>query len=106
VRRGGVVSVEAVNITPEVEASVQAHQGDLLLLVPEAPPSPYADTEAVERAVYAKGGQIIKDEQGRCVLHLPTPDADLEEAFARLYAEICGEFYSEADAWRELHDMM
>jgi hypothetical protein len=37
-RRGGVVSVEAVSITPEIEASVQAYQGDLLLLVPEPTP--------------------------------------------------------------------
>jgi hypothetical protein len=34
---GGVgVAVAAVTITPEVEVSIQAHQGDLLLLVPEA----------------------------------------------------------------------
>jgi hypothetical protein len=35
VRCGGVVSVEATSVTPEIEASVQAHQSDLLLLVPE-----------------------------------------------------------------------
>jgi hypothetical protein len=38
VRRGGVISVEAVSITPEMVASVKAHQSDLLLLVPEPKP--------------------------------------------------------------------
>jgi hypothetical protein len=32
------VSVEAASITPEMEASIQAHQGDLLMLVPEPKP--------------------------------------------------------------------
>jgi hypothetical protein len=38
VRRGGVISVEAVSITPEIVANVKAHQSDLLLLVPEPKP--------------------------------------------------------------------
>jgi len=38
VRCGDGVSVEALGITPEIEASVKAHQSDLLLLVPEPEP--------------------------------------------------------------------
>jgi hypothetical protein len=109
VRRGGVVSVEAVSITPEIDASVRAHQTDLLLLVPEstakAAPSPYADADAVIKAVYAKGGQVVKDDAGRCTLHLLKPDADLEAAFARLYAEVCGEFLTEAEFLAEMSAM-
>lgn len=99
VRCGGVVSVEAVSITPEVAASVQAHQSDLLMLVPEPEPKAerYPDTESVIKAVYAKGGQIIKDDGGRCTLHLLTPDSEIEAAFTRLYAEVCGEFISWAE---------
>jgi hypothetical protein len=44
VRRGGAVSVEAVNITPEMDATVQAHHSDLLLLVPEPKPESIGDT--------------------------------------------------------------
>ena len=30
-------------------------------------------------------------------MHLLKPDADLEAAFARLYAEVCGEVLTEAE---------
>ena len=35
-------------------------------------------------------------------MHLLKPDADLEAAFARLYAEVCGQFLTEAEFFREL----
>jgi hypothetical protein len=50
VRRAGVVSVEAMSVTPEIEASLRHHQADLLLLLaePEPEPKPKAEPTADE----------------------------------------------------------
>ena len=66
---------------------------------------PYADANAVIGAIHDKGGRVVKDDDGRCSLHLPKPDPELEAAFMGLYAEVCGEFlsYSElAELFRDL----
>ena len=47
---------------------------------------------------------MVKDDAGRCTLHLLKPDADLEAAFARLYAEVCGQFLTEEEFFAPFKD--
>lgn len=104
-RCGGVVVVEA-NAVPDDLAHATAHQqAGLLSLIAEPTPSPYADAAGVIKAVYAKHGQVVKDDAGECALRLPEPDAELEAAFQRLYAEVCGEFLSEVAYFGALEAM-
>lgn len=101
VHRDGVVVVEAVAAIPEaVLTAAAAHQPQLRAIVPApAPPQPdpYPDARSVERAVYGRGGRVVKYEDGHCEMRLPSPDPELEAAWGRWGRELCDEYVTEAE---------
>jgi hypothetical protein len=105
VRTGEEVSVDAVNVTPDIDASLRAHQSDLRLLIPEPAPTPkrYPDAESTwEAIIYQACGDIVKDAQGHCTLHLPTPDPELEAAWEEFRDEIGADRMAQAEFVRQL----
>jgi len=109
VRQGDrcIVDAPAGTVTPAIEAALRALQDELMALfsAPISKAEPYANAEAVFQAVSKKGGSITKDDDGKCILSWPFPDAELAEAFIQNYDEICKNVLSEKELIAEMEQI-